>query len=211
MVSKDPMADLLLATVSVVLAYAVGGVPTAYLAARRLRGVDIRTLGSRNVGTANAVRQLGWSVGLFVLGVDIAKGAAAMLVGMGLGLGEWAIFTTAMAVAVGHNWSPYLHLSGGKGVASILGISLVMVPWLSLLASPFVVAGLLATRSIVWATALGTLVLNVIVVVSGQPASTVATCAVLTNVMFGTHFWRSLPEVAATLRHRDLRGFGQIE
>ncbi|MCX7750560.1 MAG: glycerol-3-phosphate 1-O-acyltransferase PlsY [Candidatus Bipolaricaulota bacterium] len=117
--------------------YLLGGIPTAYLAGR-LKGVDLRRHGSGNVGGTNAVRVLGWRVGIPVLALDILKGYAAggllprlpwvgdpVYLGLAAGLGA----------VLGHVFTPYLGFRGGKGVAAGAGVLLALAPLPTLIAS----------------------------------------------------------------------------
>ena len=191
--------------------YLAGGLPTAYVLGRRLWGVDIRMLGSRNIGTINAYKQLGWHVGTVVLIIDAGKGAAVMLAARALDIGDWGMFGVAIAATAGNNWSPYLRLSGGKGLAIVFGISLAMVPLLSLAALPVVAVSFAITRGVVWAMGVGIVALNVMVGLSDEPASVLATCIVLGWIVFFTHFGRSLPEIKDAIKQRDFRLFGRVE
>ena len=113
------------------LGYLLGGVPTAYLAGR-LRGVDIRKHGSGNVGGTNALRVLGWKVGLPVMAIDLAKGyiAAAFLPRISLSGLDTAYLAIAggIGAVLGHIFSPYLGFKGGKGVAAGAGMLLALIP-----------------------------------------------------------------------------------
>jgi len=124
------MAALHLAIV-VVLGYLVGGIPTAYLAGR-LRGIDIRRHGSGNVGGTNALRVLGWKVGLPVMALDLAKGyvAAALLPLIPLSPlnGAYLSIAGGVAAVLGHIFSPYLGFKGGKGIAAGAGMLIAIVP-----------------------------------------------------------------------------------
>lgn len=114
-----------------VLGFLLGGIPTAYIAGR-LRGVDIRRRGSGNVGSTNALRVLGWQVGLVVMAFDVAKGYAAagglvhlpFLEGVPVCLG----LCGGLGAVLGHVFSPYLGFRGGKGVASAAGVLLGWAP-----------------------------------------------------------------------------------
>lgn len=101
--------------------YLLGGIPTAYIVGR-LRGVDIRRLGSGNVGGTNALRVLGWKVGVAVMAVDVAKGylAAAWFPRLPLPGGDpvYLGLCAGVAAVLGHVFSPYLGFRGGKGVAA---------------------------------------------------------------------------------------------
>lgn len=193
------------------LAYFVGAVPVAYLLGRWWRHQDIRLLGSGNVGAVNAFRQFGWPTGTAVFAVDVSKGAVVILAGSALGLPEWGTLVGALAATLGHNWSPYIGFRGGKGVAPVFGMSLAMVPALSLLTLPLVLACFIFTRSVVWAFGVGFIALNALVAVTTQPATTVAMCLLLSALVFATHAYRSLPEIRAALRARNLKELGAIE
>jgi glycerol-3-phosphate acyltransferase PlsY len=193
------------------LAYFVGAIPVAYVLGRWWRHQDIRLLGSGNVGTVNAFRQLGWRIGAAVFAADVSKGAAVILAGRALGLPEWGILVGAIAATVGHNWSPYIGFRGGKGVGPVFGMSLAMVPILSLLALPLMLACFIFTRSVVWAFGSGFIALNALVVVTDQPSTSVVMCLLLSALVVVTHFYRSLPEIQAALRDRNLKAVGKIE
>lgn len=119
---------------TVLLAYLLGSLPTAYLVGR-LNGVNIFEVGSGNMGTANAVRAMGLRWGLVVWAVDIGKGIAAVLIARALlypHLG-WANVLGALFALAGHNWSIFATLitgrvRGGKGAATWWGTFVMMVP-----------------------------------------------------------------------------------
>ena len=119
---------VLLALVS----YLIGGIPTAYLAARWLKGQDIRQLGDRNVGAANVYRNIGARAGIVVGVIDIAKGSAAVLLVRGLVDSTPAEMIAGVAVIAGHIWPVYLRLRGGRGAATAVGVLLAMLPALTI-------------------------------------------------------------------------------
>ncbi len=112
---------------SLVFAYLIGAIPTAFIFAKILKGVDIRKYGSGNVGATNAFRVLGKVPGVVVLIIDIAKGLIcttfladfASLPQMDMDI--WRIVLGVVAVA-GHNWTLFLRFKGGKGIATSLGV-----------------------------------------------------------------------------------------
>ncbi len=203
--------DMSVAIPLAVVAYLIGGVPTAYLLGRRLRGVDIRALGSRNVGAVNAFKQLGWKIGLLVLAIDVGKGAGLTMLATAAGIGAWGVSAVVVAATVGNNWSPYLRLSGGKGVAVVFGISLVMVPLLSIAAFPFAVIGFVITRGLIWGFVTGAIALNALVIVADHAAPVVVTCLALSGIVIATHLVRSLPTTRLAIRHHDPGLFGRAE
>lgn len=108
-------------------AYIVGSIPFGVLIARGL-GVDIQDHGSGNIGATNVTRILGPIPGMIVLVLDAAKGAlptyfAAHAVG-----DPWIVVATGAATVLGHCFSPFLEWRGGKGVATSLGVFLVLAP-----------------------------------------------------------------------------------
>ena len=112
----------------VVAAYLIGSLPTASLVARWLKREDIRTLGDRNAGAANVYRNLGARAGLTVGTVDIAKGAAAILLAKFAG-GDTALQMTAgLAAVAGHNWPFFHQFRGGRGAATTLGVFMGLLP-----------------------------------------------------------------------------------
>ena len=108
----------------IALSYLVGSLPTAYIAGKLCRGIDIRKYGSGNVGATNVFRVLGKVPGIIVLSIDILKGvlAVAFIPGV-LGLTEIFSYVLAgLAVVSGHNWTVFLQFKGGKGMATSLGV-----------------------------------------------------------------------------------------
>lgn len=114
------------------LAYLLGSIPTAYIAGRLTRGVDIRQVGDRNMGAQNAFRELGAGIGVLVGVIDAAKGAIVVLIAQGIGLPQLSVFISGAAVVIGHNWPLFLGFRGGRGEATTIGIlyALVTVPML---------------------------------------------------------------------------------
>lgn len=134
---------------SAAFGYFLGSVPFGLLAGL-MRGVDVRTHGSKNIGATNVWRVCGWRFGLPVFVLDAAKGATPVIVaGMFAehfgGDAEWARVAGAMACIVGHSFPVWLGFKGGKGVATSLGAILAMM-WL-----PSVIAfGVWAVIFAVW-------------------------------------------------------------
>jgi glycerol-3-phosphate acyltransferase PlsY len=108
--------------------YLVGSLPFGVIVGRCIYGVDPRDVGSGNIGAANAMRALGRTGGALVLCGDILKGILpALWARHWLGDPLW-IAAAGLATIVGHNWSLFLRLRGGKGVATALGV-LVVLAW----------------------------------------------------------------------------------
>ncbi len=128
------MLEIALPIALVALAYLVGGIPIGVLVSQS-RGVDIRQYGSGNIGASNVLRTLGVKVGLAVWLADVAKGLLPVLWLRPLltsiatiGPMELWISLVALAVVMGHCFSPYLKLAGGRGVSTSLG-ALLAIDW----------------------------------------------------------------------------------
>ncbi|HXQ29759.1 MAG TPA: glycerol-3-phosphate 1-O-acyltransferase PlsY [Gemmatimonadales bacterium] len=110
----------------IALAYFVGAIPTSYLAGR-LRGIDLREQGSKNLGATNTYRVLGWRYAVPVALVDIAKGALPVALARATASPALPVLVGTAAVC-GHMFSPYVGFKGGKGVATAGGMFLALAP-----------------------------------------------------------------------------------
>jgi glycerol-3-phosphate acyltransferase PlsY len=124
---------------SALLAYVLGSVPTGFLAGKA-KGLDIRTVGSGNIGATNVFRYLGKPAGICVLLIDALKGLlAVVLAGKVLAprffqvtdpaVAEWFALVAAMFAVLGHNYTCWLRFKGGKGIATSAGVLVALVPW----------------------------------------------------------------------------------
>jgi glycerol-3-phosphate acyltransferase PlsY len=117
----------------VVLGYLCGSVPFGVIVARLLTGKDPRLSGSGNIGATNVARVVGKKIGALVLLLDAAKGAGPVVLARYLAP-EQPLLHTAVGFAafVGHVYPIWLRFSGGKGVATALGVLIVLLPWSAL-------------------------------------------------------------------------------
>ncbi len=113
----------------ILMAYLVGSIPSAYLAGRWLRGIDLRRYGSGTVGGSMVWEHVTrWAVipaGLF----DVLKAALPVWLSLWLDLGPWVAAAAGLAAAIGHNWPVFLRFTGGRAVSCFLGIWLALFPW----------------------------------------------------------------------------------
>ncbi|MBD0289683.1 MAG: glycerol-3-phosphate 1-O-acyltransferase PlsY [Thermoleophilia bacterium] len=130
----------------VALGYVLGSLPWGLWLPRLVAGVDVRTLGSGNIGATNVWRALGFKLGLSVALLDIAKGAAAALVARWLA-GDLVAVLAGLAALAGH-WRPLFltFARGGKVVATTGGVGLALAFFATLSASGVWIAVFLATR-----------------------------------------------------------------
>ncbi|MGQ9732161.1 MAG: glycerol-3-phosphate 1-O-acyltransferase PlsY, partial [Candidatus Zipacnadales bacterium] len=111
---------------AIISCYLIGGVPVGVLLARSRR-IDLRKVGSGNIGATNVFRALGIKMGVLSFLLDTLKGfLPVMVAGRLIGLTDWVWGACAVATVIGHCFSPYLGLTGGKGVATSLGIALAL-------------------------------------------------------------------------------------
>lgn len=136
------MNDAVVATF--VCAYLLGSLPFGIIIGKTVYGIDPRTVGSGNIGTANSMRAFGRAGAVLVLLGDALKGAIPTYVALRLFENPWITAGVGLATIVGHNWSVFLRFKGGKGVATTLGVVIV----LSLLAAVAFGAVWLATAAI---------------------------------------------------------------
>lgn len=117
-----------------VASYLVGAIPTSFIVGKVFRGIDLRQVGSRNLGATNLYRTMGWKYAIPVGLFDVAKGAIPVAV-FGAQLTSPALFPVycGIAAVVGHVFSVFVKFKGGKGVATAAGMILALAP-LALLA-----------------------------------------------------------------------------
>ena len=141
-VSDPGLSGLLLVAVG----YLLGSLPWGLWLPRLTRGIDVRTLGSGNIGATNVWRTLGFKLGLAVALLDIAKGAAAAL--LGRWLGDDLIGVLAGCAAMAGHWRPFFlrFARGGKIVATTGGVGLAVAPLATLSAGGLWIVIFLVTR-----------------------------------------------------------------
>jgi glycerol-3-phosphate acyltransferase PlsY len=144
-----------LGIVCVVIGYLLGSIPTAYIVSRRRKGVDIRNVGSRNMGAANVMRQIGAHQGVIVGIVDVAKGAGAVLIARALDVPELWVFGAGFAALVGHNFPVFAGFRGGRGSATVIGIFFVLAPEATLVTLALVAVPFFTTRKFMAALLIG--------------------------------------------------------
>ena len=136
-------------TLAVVLiaAYLLGSIPTSYIVVYRYTGRDIRTMGSGNPGTMNVLDTVGAWPALIVAVGDITKGMAAVSIAYLAGLDDMDAVLAALVTVVGHDYSLFLRLNGGNGMAAAVGAYLALLPVETLIACSLAITIWLATRS----------------------------------------------------------------
>lgn len=191
-----PAASLIACTA---LGYISGSLPFGLWLGRMFRGVDVRTLGSRNLGATNVFRSLGRGLGLATLLLDIFKGALPVWIVPQLPLAaafpggrEMCGLTVAFAAIAGHVWTFLAGFKGGKGVATTVGVLLALAPlaFTAFVVVFFVTVG--TTRFISLGSMLGAVAFTVALALLGKGGVTSPTFA------FGV-----IIALLVILRHRD--------
>lgn len=129
----------------IVSAYLLGSIPTGYILGK-FAGVDVRQVGSGNVGATNVARAVGKWQGVLTLLADTAKGLIPAAIGLSLNLAPAAIAALSAAAFLGHLYPIFLNFRGGKGVATALGALLVIAPLAGLLLVAIFAAVVFPTR-----------------------------------------------------------------
>jgi glycerol-3-phosphate acyltransferase PlsY len=116
--------------VAILASYFLGAIPTSYWVVRAVKGIDLRTVGSGNLGATNLYRLMGWKYAIPVAAFDVLKGAIPVWVFAPMaGLGELGAVGLGLMAVLGHVFSVFVSFRGGKGVATGGGVILGLAPW----------------------------------------------------------------------------------
>ena len=116
-----------------ILGYLIGSIPSGLIIGKRIYNVDLRQFGSKNIGATNAFRTLGLWPAIWVFLSDTTKGVIAVYLANYVLETPMALLVGGVAVIAGHNWSIFLRFTGGRGVATGLGVIAVLVPKVTIL------------------------------------------------------------------------------
>jgi glycerol-3-phosphate acyltransferase PlsY len=157
------------------LGYFVGSLPLGFLIARGRSGIDLRHVGSGNVGAANVYRSAGRGLGVLVLFVDMAKGASSALLARALfsPSQDHAEALAGLAAIVGHIYPVWLRFVGGKGVAVAFGVFSILAPLATAIAAAVFVIATSVTRYVSLGSVLATVTLPVVEWTRGAPEAVV--------------------------------------
>ena len=174
-----------LTAVALAIAYLIGSIPFSYLVARR-KGIDVRTVGSGNVGATNVMRSAGRAAGLAAFALDFLKGSLATWLALRLA-GPTIAAVAAVIAVLGHMYPAWLSFKGGKGVATGAGAFLPILPVAA-------VIGLLTFGVVAWLTRYasvgsiaGTTALPVVALLMGAPAASTIASAVAAALIVWKH------------------------
>jgi len=160
------LLDFTIALLFMVVGYLLGTIPTGFLVAR-LRGVNIQEVGSGNIGATNVLRTLGVVPAALVMVLDPLKGALATLLPTVLGASGWTVALAGLAAVVGNSFNVFLRLRGGKGIATSIGVFVVVDPLTALLCVLLGVFTILVSRYVSLGSLVGMFSLPLFVVAGG--------------------------------------------
>lgn len=169
------------------IGYLIGAVPVGVVLAKRLRGVDLRRLGSGNPGAANAYRTAGLTMALLVMGADVAKGAGTVALAARLSDGPAAPIVAGVAAIVGHIYPVWLRFRGGKGVATAAGAFAMLAPWAMALAAAVFVITVWMTRYVSLGSVIATAALPPLALVTGASWAVVVGGAIAAALIVVRH------------------------
>jgi glycerol-3-phosphate acyltransferase PlsY len=169
---------------AILLGYLAGSVPFAFLLARRA-GIDVRFVGSGNVGAANVMRTAGTGRALAVMALDVAKGAAAVAIANIVSGGLALAALTGTAAVVGHVYPVWLRFHGGKGVAVAAGVFGMLAPLATVAATALFILIVGVTRYVSLGSIVATVALPPVAWLMGSPAAVVgAACGTAVLILF---------------------------
>jgi glycerol-3-phosphate acyltransferase PlsY len=163
--------------IAIIVAYAIGSVPFALILARQWGTRDLRRIGSGNLGAANVWRATGATAGVLVALLDIAKGAAGVVVAEQLNGGAAASAAAGVAAVVGHIYPVWLGFRGGKGVATSCGVFAVLTPLAILPALAIFFFSVWITKYVSVGSVLASLALPPMAYATGSPEAAIAAAA----------------------------------
>nr|WP_225937791.1 glycerol-3-phosphate 1-O-acyltransferase PlsY [Myxococcus sp. RHSTA-1-4] len=186
----------------VLLGYLAGSIPFGVLLTRWLRGVDVRQQGSGNIGATNVTRVAGKKLGAVVLLLDALKGALPVALALRVLPGQPMVHVlVGLAAVLGHVYPVWLKLHGGKGVATALGVLVVLVPEAAV-AGALVYAAVLA----VWrVSSLGSLAAGATAVGTSALTARATEYAGLSAFLLALMLWTHRSNIRRLMRHTERR------
>lgn len=171
----------------VLLGYGIGSLPIGFLLIHHLNGIDLRRVGSGNVGAANVHRTAGLKVALLVVAIDLAKGAGTVVIAARLAGGLDATVTAGVAAIVGHIYPVWLRFRGGKGVATACGVFAALAPVATAIAATGFVATVWMTRYVSLGSVVATAALPPLAWLLDVPLPIVAGATIAALVIIPRH------------------------
>ena len=196
----------MLIAVSFIVCYLIGSIPTSFLVAKHLKGIDIREHGSGNVGATNTARVVGKLPGLLVLIIDILKGwvcvalVSKLFIRMGVTFAPetYALMLGGMAI-IGHIWTVFLGFKGGKGIATSTGVFLGISPGILLIALAIWIAVFIWKRYVSLASIISAVSIPVMVAAKPYPPLFV----IITSALCAVTVYKHYPNIKRLVRGEE--------
>jgi len=185
------------------LGYFIGSIPFGFIFGK-LKGIDIRKVGSGNIGATNIYRNLGGTLAVIVLVLDLLKGTLAVYLSSIL-IGQPAINVAAgLAAVIGHMYPVYLGFKGGKGSATGLGVLLGIAPDLFGITLIYVIAAIAVTRYVSLTSITGVLLLAVLMIAFQKPVE----YSIVTVIVAILIIIRHIPNIKRLLAGKEPKIWG---
>ena len=178
---------ILTALLFLAIGYALGAIPSGYLAGRWLKGIDLRDCGSGSTGATNVLRNVGKGPALLVFLLDVGKGALAVLLAKSVGLNDWVQVLAGLAALAGHIWPVWLGWKGGKAVATGLGMFLGLAWPVGLASFGLFMATISLSRIVSLASVVAAIGLPVLMLVAGNSSAYVVVSLVASLMVLWRH------------------------
>lgn len=187
----------------ILIGYALGSLPTAYIAGRILKGEDIRRIGDENSGAANAYRELGAWIGILVGIIDAGKGILTVLIAQAGGASQAVVMFAGVAAVIGHNWSVFIGFRGGRGESTAIGVLLVLVTLPMLIMALPALLSLLWRKNVILASAVLFVPLSLVAWLTGTSGQLIIYSIALPCLVGFTHFLKVRTKTVRRLEISD--------
>lgn len=151
---------------SALIGYLLGSINSAVIISK-MKGKDIRTVGSGNAGATNILRTFGKGAAGLVFLIDILKGVVAVLIGRAIG-GDYGSYLGGFLAVIGHNFPVYFGFRGGKGIVTSLAVMLTVAPTEALFGLVLAIVVIYVTRYVSLGSILGSLSFGILAVIRGD-------------------------------------------
>lgn len=193
-----------------VAAYLIGSIPFGLLLAKTFAGVDIKSAGSKSIGATNVLRvvketnpSLAKKLGAATVILDALKGTLVILFAMSMGMSESTLWAIAVLAVLGHCYSIYLGLEGGKGVATGLGVYIAIVPIPTLIGAAvwIICAKVLKISSVSSLLGLTAVVVSAVLMYDGLNIGSNAPLYIIAFIIFYKH----IPNIIRVIKGEEKR------
>ncbi|QKG85954.1 glycerol-3-phosphate 1-O-acyltransferase PlsY [Kroppenstedtia pulmonis] len=172
---------------AVLISYLLGSISTSYWITKLLKGTDIRSQGSGNAGATNMLRVVGKGPAAIVFILDMLKGMAAVGIASLMDVDPAVIMLSGLAAVVGHNWPIFLGFRGGKGIATTIGVMILLTFLAAVIAGVVAILIILLTRYVSLGSLFFAAILPLLIAVLDYPTSFIYISLLVTLLAFLRH------------------------